>query len=153
MSRPHDTQSLRFFACYVLADGVQEAELEFAFKQKDISSYRTLADNRADVLHGDRDVSGDGVATLLSTPGHTPGHQSLLVKLPHAGAILLTGDLYHYPEERASGTFPSFELDRARTAESRARIEAVVERMHAQVWIEHDILGYARLRKAPEHYD
>src|SRR5262249_13030422 len=78
---------------------VQEAEREFAFKQRATSSYRALADSRTTILHGDHDVFGDGVATLLSTPGHTPGHQSLLVKLPRAGAILLTGDLYHYPEE------------------------------------------------------
>jgi N-acyl homoserine lactone hydrolase len=132
---------------------VQEAEREFAFKQRDVSSYRALADSRTMLLHGDRDVFGDGVATLLSTPGHTPGHQSLLVKLPHTGAILLTGDLYHYPEERAAKTFPSFELDRAQTAASRDRVEALVTETHAQVWIEHDILGYARLRKAPAFYD
>ena len=133
---------------------VQEPEREFAFRQgQDTSSYRALVDSRTTVLHGDHDVFGDGVATLLSTPGHTPGHQSLLVKLPRTGAILLTGDLYHYPEERAAKTFPSFEMDRAKTAGSRAAVEALVERTHARVWIEHDILGYGRLKKAPEHYD
>jgi N-acyl homoserine lactone hydrolase len=43
-------------------------------------------------LEGDYDVFGDGSATIISTPGHTPGHQSLLVKLPKTGARLLTGD-------------------------------------------------------------
>lgn len=70
-----------------------------------------------------------------------------------ADAMLLTGDLYHYPEERAAKTFPSFEWDKEQTGVSRARVEALVERVHAQLWIEHDILGYARLRKAPEYYD
>ena len=41
-------------------------------------------------LEGDRDVFGDGSVTILSTPGHTPGHQSLLVKLPKTGAVLLS---------------------------------------------------------------
>jgi len=133
---------------------VQEAERAFGFKAgQDSSSYRALADSHTVLLHGDHDVFGDGVATLVSTPGHTPGHQSLLVKLPHAGAILLTGDLYHYPEERAANTFPSFEVDRAQTAASRERVEALVKQTHAQVWIEHDMLGYTRLRKAPEYYD
>jgi len=133
---------------------VQEAEREAAFRQgQDTSSYRALADSRTIVLHGDHDVFGDGVATLVSTPGHTPGHQSLLVKLPHTGAILLSGDLYHYPAERAAKTFPSFEFDRAKTAASRAAIEALVDRLHAQLWIEHDILGYSRLKKAPAYYD
>jgi glyoxylase-like metal-dependent hydrolase (beta-lactamase superfamily II) len=133
---------------------VQEEERAFAFKDgQDTSAYRALAGSRTTLLHGDHDVFGDGVATLLSTPGHTPGHQSLLVKLPKAGAILLTGDLYHYPEERAAKTFPSFEVDRAKSAASRERIEALVEQAHAQVWIEHDTLGYARLRKAPQFYE
>lgn len=132
---------------------VQQAERDFAFRQRDVSAYSALRDARTTLLHGDHDVFGDGVATLLSTPGHTPGHQSLLVDLPHTGTILLTGDLYHYPEERAAKTFPNGELDRAKTAASRVRMEALVQQLHAQVWIEHDLLGYAKLRKAPEFYD
>jgi len=133
---------------------VQESEREFAFRQgQDTSSYRALADSRTTMLHGDHDVFGDGVATLISTPGHTPGHQSLIVTLPRTGAIVLTGDLYHYPEERTAKTFPGFEMDRAKTAASRGAVEALVERTHAQIWIEHDILGYGRLKKSPAYYD
>ena len=133
---------------------VQEAERRFAFSEgTDTSSYGALADSRTTVLHGDHDVFGDGVATLLATPGHTPGHQSLLVNLPHAGAILLTGDLYHYPEERAAKTFPVSEMDRAKTQASRDAVEALVERLRAQLWIEHDIFTYVRLKKAPDYYD
>lgn len=47
-------------------------------------------------LEGDHDVFGDGSATILATPGHTPGHQTLLVKLPKTGAVLLTGDAVHF---------------------------------------------------------
>ena len=42
------------------------------------------------------DVFRDGSVTILSTPGHTPGHQSLLVKLPKTGAIVLSGDAVHF---------------------------------------------------------
>lgn len=133
---------------------VQDAERTFAFRPgADTATYRALADSRSIVLHGDHDVFGDQVATLVSTPGHTPGHQSLFVKLPHTGAILLSGDLYHYPEERAAKTFPSFELDKDKTAGSRALVEALIERTHAQLWIEHDIHGYGRLKVAPGFYD
>jgi N-acyl homoserine lactone hydrolase len=133
---------------------VQEPERAFAFRPgQDTTSYRALAASRTDTLHGDHDVFGDEVATLLSTPGHTPGHQSLLVRLPHTGAVVLTGDLYHYPEEREAKTFPNFEFDRGKTAASREKIEALVKRLNAQIWIEHDIRGYARLRKSPEFYD
>jgi N-acyl homoserine lactone hydrolase len=47
-------------------------------------------------LEGDRDVFGDGSVTILSTPGHTPGHQSLLVKLQNTGAVVLSGDAVHF---------------------------------------------------------
>jgi glyoxylase-like metal-dependent hydrolase (beta-lactamase superfamily II) len=50
-------------------------------------------------LEGDHDVFGDGSATIISTPGHTPGHQSLLVKLPKTGPRVLTGDAAHFPVE------------------------------------------------------
>src|ERR1700745_3944301 len=46
-------------------------------------------------LDGDKDVFGDGSVMILSTPGHTPGHQSLLVRLNETGAVLLSGDAGH----------------------------------------------------------
>ena len=47
-------------------------------------------------LEGDHDVFGDGSVTILATPGHTPGHQSLLVQLPKTGALVLSGDAVHF---------------------------------------------------------
>jgi len=49
-------------------------------------------------LEGDHDVFGDASVVIISTPGHTPGHQSLLVKLPQTGAVLLSGDAVHFRE-------------------------------------------------------
>jgi N-acyl homoserine lactone hydrolase len=49
-------------------------------------------------LEGDHDVFGDGSVTIISTPGHTPGHQSLLVKLSMTGALLLSGDAVHFKD-------------------------------------------------------
>jgi N-acyl homoserine lactone hydrolase len=50
------------------------------------------------LLAGDTDVFGDGSVTLVSTPGHTPGHQSLLVHLKNSGFIILSGDVVHLEE-------------------------------------------------------
>src|SRR5262245_26280331 len=44
---------------------------------------------------GDHDVFGDGSVMLISTPGHTPGHQNLLVKMPKTGTLMFTGDSVH----------------------------------------------------------
>lgn len=45
-------------------------------------------------LEGDHDVYGDGSVVMLATPGHTPGHFALLVRLA-SGPVLLSGDLWH----------------------------------------------------------
>ena len=35
----------------------------------------------------------------------------------------------------------------------RARIEALAKETGAQLWIGHDIVGFATLRKSPEYYE
>src|SRR5262245_39767154 len=46
----------------------------------------------------DKDVFGDGTVVILRTPGHTPGHQALLVRLKDMGPVLLSGDAAHFHE-------------------------------------------------------
>ena len=64
----------------------------------------------------------------------TPGHQMLYLKLKQTGPVLLSGDLYHYPEERTLDRVPTFEFDSALTRVSRVAIEAFVQRTGAQLW-------------------
>src|SRR5947209_3340565 len=59
------------------------------------------------LLTGDFDVFGDSSATLLSTPGHTPGHQSLLVHLGNTGWVVLTGDAAHFKDNWDNDRVPS----------------------------------------------
>ena len=46
------------------------------------------------------DVFGDGTVVLKAAPGHSPGHQVLVLNLPKTGRVMIAGDLYHYPQER-----------------------------------------------------
>ncbi|MBS0375765.1 MAG: N-acyl homoserine lactonase family protein [Proteobacteria bacterium] len=101
----------------------------------------------------EHDVFGDGSVMIKSAPGHTPGHQVLLVRLARTGAVLLSGDLYHFPQERTLGRFPVFEFDREQTRRSRADIDAYLQRTGAILWIQHDAIANDRLRKAPDYYD
>ena len=66
------------------------------------------------LIDGDTDVFGDGSVTLVSTPGHTPGSQSLLVHLKNSGFIILSGDVVHLQENLEKNRVPSLNTDKAR---------------------------------------
>jgi N-acyl homoserine lactone hydrolase len=116
--------------------------------------FEGLANSKTIVLNGeDHDVFGDGTVVIKSTPGHTPGHQSLYLKLANTGNVLLAGDLYHYPEEITAKKIPSFDTDKEQTARSRAMVEEFVKQNHAQLWIQHDYTAGIKRKIAPQFYD
>src|SRR5215469_16390050 len=122
--------------------------------RSDPANYAKLKDSKTVYIDKDRyDVFGDGTVVILSTPGHTPGHQSLFLKLAKTGPLVLSGDLYHYPEERALHRLPVTEFNKDQTAASRAKLEAFLKKTGAQLWIQHDFLGNAKLKKAPAFYE
>ncbi len=138
---------------------VQKAERDFMFADKPAGivqpdTYNALRDAKTKILDNeDFDVFGDGSVVIMSTPGHTPGHQVVAVKLANAGTIVLGGDLYHYPEERATGRTPTFEFNAEQSKASRARIERYLKDTHGALWIEHDKATHAGLPKAPRYID
>lgn len=105
------------------------------------------------IATGDYDVFGDGSVVIKSAPGHSPDHQVLYLKLAKTGPVMLSGDLYHYPEERKLKRVPTTDFDPAQTAQSRAAIEAFLAQTHAQLWIQHDVTATAKLKKSPAFYD
>ena len=116
--------------------------------------FTELAKSKTMLLKGeDHDVFGDGTVVIKFAPGHTPGHQSLFLKLARTGPILLSGDLYHYPEEITYKKIPSFDSDPEQTAKSRAMIEAFVKKNNAQLWIQHDYTSGIKRKIAPEFYE
>jgi len=115
--------------------------------------YTSLRTAKTELLNGDRDVFGDGTVVIKSTPGHTPGHNVLFLKLKKTGPIVLSGDLYHYPEERTLNRLPVGDFDKDQTAASRAALEVFLKKTGAQLWIEHDITQNRRLKKAPQFYE
>lgn len=102
---------------------------------------------------GDYDVFGDGSAMIIATPGHTPGHTSLLVNLENAGPVLLSGDLYHLIESREKRIVPSFNTDEAQTLESMDKFEALAEETDARVVIQHSEEHFDALPTPPEYLD
>jgi N-acyl homoserine lactone hydrolase len=114
--------------------------------------YAALAHAKIQYIDGDYDVFGDGSVVLLSTPGHTPGHQSLYVKLARTGGVVVSGDLYHYTAERTMNRVPPREQSLG-TAESRKKVDDFLTRTHSQLWIGHAIDWYQNAVKAPGWYD
>jgi N-acyl homoserine lactone hydrolase len=104
-------------------------------------------------LEGDRDIFGDGSVTIISTPGHTPGHQSLLVKLPRTGALLLSGDAAHFQANWDNRRVPAFNSDLEASARSMEKMAALMKKENAQLWINHDKAQRDTLKLAPAYYD
>jgi N-acyl homoserine lactone hydrolase len=118
------------------------------------ATYSALEKSRAVIITAEEhDVFGDGTVIIKHAPGHSEGHQVLYLKLAHTGGVVLSGDLYHYPEERALGRLPTFEVSEEQTASARRELDAFLARTNAQLWIQHDLVGHRALRKAPEYYD
>ena len=116
--------------------------------------YAALKESRVTLVDADEhDVFGDGTVLIKAAPGHSPGHQVLYVKLARTGGVVLSGDLYHYPQERTMNRLPTFEVSEEQTRESRRQLEAFLQRTGAQLWIQHDLTAHRRLRLAPAFYD
>src|SRR5262249_30469953 len=112
------------------------------------STYAALRNSKTLILKNDEhDVFGDGTVIIKAAPGHTPGHQVLYVKLAKTGSILLSGDLYHYPEERTLDRVPTFEFNAAQTRASRVAIASFLKQTGARLWIEHDFRANGQLKK------
>jgi N-acyl homoserine lactone hydrolase len=98
-------------------------------------------------------VFGDGSVTLIATPGHTPGHQSILVKLPRTGAVLITGDAAHFKDNWDNRRVPVFNVDKDKSAASMQRLADLMAQHKATLWIHHDKAQSDAQKKAPQFYD
>jgi glyoxylase-like metal-dependent hydrolase (beta-lactamase superfamily II) len=98
----------------------------------------------------DYDVFGDGAVTIIQAPGHTPGHTLLLVRLPNAGPVLLTGDMYHLAQSRERRTVPTFNTDRAQTLASMDKVERIAAETGARIVRQHVTEDFEALPAFPE---
>jgi N-acyl homoserine lactone hydrolase len=104
-------------------------------------------------LEGDRDIFGDGSLVVLATPGHTPGHQSLLVKLPKTGEVVLSGDAVHFKSNWENRGVPANNFSKEQTLASMQKIADRLTQDKAQLWINHDKAQRDTLKMSPEFYE
>jgi N-acyl homoserine lactone hydrolase len=102
-----------------------------------------LLDGDTDLLPGLR---------LLSTPGHTPGHMSVLVDLPRSGPIVLGIDAGDLVENFEFDIPPGGHVDLDLALASLRRLKSVTLRAGGRLFPGHDLEFWQRMRTLPESY-
>ena len=92
-------------------------------------------------LDGDYDLFGDGSVIVLSTPGHTFGHQSVKVKLPETGTVILTQDAI-WMEENLEGHPAGLNYSILDYFDSVERLKMMSDIEGAPMWFGHSIKQY-----------
>ncbi len=129
---------------------VQKSEYEWP---NPLGVGRFKPEHPATKLTGDHDVFDDGSIVIISTPGHTPGHQSLLVKLPKTGAVLLSGDAVHFKDNWENRRVPQINDNKDKTSASMQRMADVMAKEKAQLWINHDKAQRDGQKMSPQFYE
>lgn len=119
-----------------------------------LETYSALKNSRTTLITAEEhDVFGDGTVIIKQARGHTEGHQVLYLKLAQTGGVVLTGDLYHYPEERSLKRLPTSDYNLEQTKAARADVDELLARTSSQLWIQHDLVAFRKLKKAPAYYE
>ncbi|WP_416899293.1 MAG: N-acyl homoserine lactonase family protein [Minwuia sp.] len=117
------------------------AKIGFEAKDFDHGHDRIIAD-------GEHDLFGDGGVVCIPTPGHTPGHQSLRVKLD-SGEIVLTGDACYLRQTLAEMKLPRILFNAEQMLESLRKLKALQDR-GARIFYGHDPEFWKTVPQAPE---
>ena len=118
--------------------------------RSDPANYNLLKNSKTVIIDKDEwDVFGDGSVVILNTPGHTPGHHSLLVQLKSMGNVLITGDVTHFQENYANNGVPGFNYHRGDTLASLDRFKTAAANLQATVIIQHDARDVGKLPAWP----
>lgn len=96
-------------------------------------------------LSGDKDLFGDGTLKTISLPGHTPGHMALKVTLPESGTYILSGDQWHFNENREHNGVPTFNYNRADTLASSDKLEKLILNNNATLIIQHETSDISKI--------
>jgi glyoxylase-like metal-dependent hydrolase (beta-lactamase superfamily II) len=114
-----------------------------------LANFEKLRSAKIIRLNGDYDVFGDGSVVIKATPGHTPGHQSLFVRLPKTGPVLLSGDAVHLKANWEAKRVPSINYNAEQSVRSMNEMDAFIRATGAKLLINHDPEQSATVPKAP----
>lgn len=115
-----------------------------------LSAYKQA---KVELIDLDRDVFGDGSVRILRANGHTAGHQVLMLRLPKAGTVILSGDLFHTRENFEQGRMPAFNYSRGETLAAMDRVRRILSNTQGRLVIQHDRRDVDALPKAPGYLE
>jgi len=117
------------------------------------ANFENLRTSRVVKLNGDHDVFGDGSVLIKAAPGHTPGHQVLVVRLPKSGPVMLSGDMVHLVYSWENRIVPSFNFDVAQSQRTLDEMKAYVAKTGTKLWVNHDMEQHQAIPKAPRYVE
>ncbi len=135
---------------------IQAAEYEAVFGPEAqkfgfvAANFEKLRDAKAVKLNGDHDVFGDGSVVIKSAPGHTMGHQVLVVRLPRTGPVMLSGDMVHLTYSWANRVVPSFNFNIEQSGRTIDAMKDYAQKAGITLWVNHDKEQHAAIPKAPK---
>jgi len=136
---------------------INKAELAWAESKPgpfvNLDSFSAYKTAKKQMIEGDYDVFGDGSVMILKTPGHTPGHQSLEVRLRKSGVVILSGDLWHQRDNYKFRRVPPFNVERADTLASIDRVGTILKNTRGRLVVQHDAGDFKALPKFPKYLD
>ena len=103
-------------------------------------------------LEGEYDIFGDRRVVLFPTPGHTAGHQSLLVRLDETRAVILVADAAYLPRNIELNVLPAIVWSPDAMVASWRRIRLLQRRHNAELLFTHDLDWPKRTKVAPEKW-
>jgi len=99
------------------------------------------------------DFFGDGTLEIWFTPGHTPGHQSLMVNLENSGKFFLTADSCYTDENLNENILPGLVWDAELSMNVLKKLQEMQKDSNITIITGHDPLAWGNYKQAPEFYD
>jgi glyoxylase-like metal-dependent hydrolase (beta-lactamase superfamily II) len=101
------------------------------------------------LVDGEHDLFGDGQVVLLPTYGHTPGHQSLLLRAGKGTELVLTADACYTRENMDRDILPTVLWDPAEMSRSLSALRDWRDKRGATVIYGHDAAQWQTMHRAP----
>ena len=133
---------------------VQKPEMEAARRPGGVVSYSPSAIDfdhplNYQLVDGEHDVFGDGKVLLIPTYGHTPGHQSLLVRASKDMQMVFTADACYTRENLDRDVLPRVLWDAATMSHSLATLRHFRDQQGATLFYGHDPDQWQGMRRVP----